>query len=320
MTLPYLAIAGAVSFAITFVFVKWLISSLKGTSLVGVDIHKRSQPRIPEMGGIAVFVGFYAGLILPLLIATDTPATPFFSPALLAILGAAFVGLLDDLFAIRKLAKAVLPFLFAVPLGVLLYLSGNTLILGINVGILMVILAPLGITSAANAANMLEGFNGLGAGLGLIMSGGLILLSSLLQASEALYLLVPLFAALLAFLWFNRFPARVFPGDSLMLMTGAAVASAAIISSPSFKLYGFVLFLPMIAEVLLKARGRFRAENYGTVGNDNRLAYAGRVESLAHLVMRSGRFREWEVVAILWAIEAVLVALVLASALLLGMR
>jgi len=179
----------------------------------------------------------------------------------------------------------------------------------------MALVVPLGVTSASNAANMLEGFNGLGAGLGVIMTASLIALSLLTGAQEGLFLLFPLLGALAAFLCFNRYPARVFPGDSMTLFTGATIACAAIISSPSLKAFGALLFIPMIIEFVLKFRGHFQAENYGEIGSDGRLGWDGPVESLAHAVMRWKRLREWEIVLVIWAFEAVVcVAVIVAAA------
>src|SRR5205823_733894 len=130
----------------------------------------------------------------------------------------------------------------------------NTVLVGVDIGLLMALVVPLGVTSAGNAANMLEGFNGLGAGLGVIMTTAMIVLSILKGAQEGLFLLFPLLGALIAFLCFNRYPARVFPGDSMTLFTGATVACSAIISSPSLKTLGALLFIPMIVEFALKFR------------------------------------------------------------------
>src|SRR2546425_12627414 len=161
---------------------------------------------------------------------------------------------------------------------------------------------------------MLEGFNGLGAGLGVIMTVSLILLSVITGAQEGLFLLLPLVGALAAFLWFNRYPARVFPGDSMTLFTGATMACAAIISSPSLKTFGAFLFIPMIVEFAWKFRGHFQAENYGEIGPDGRLGWDGPIESLAHAVMRWKRLREWEIVLVLWAIELAVCAAVIFAA------
>ena len=103
----------------------------------------------------------------------------------------------------------------------------------------------------------------------------------------------------------------------MTLFAGACVACAAIISSPPLKTQGAILFAPMIAEFVLKARSHFTAENYGVSAPDGRLRYEGRIESIIHLLLRRGRFREWEVVGILWGIEA---AVSLAVIIVVGLR
>jgi UDP-N-acetylmuramyl pentapeptide phosphotransferase/UDP-N-acetylglucosamine-1-phosphate transferase len=98
----------------------------------------------------------------------------------------------------------------------------------------------------------------------------------------------------------------------MTLFAGATIASAAIVSSPSLKTFGAILFLPMVAEFFLKARGRFRAENYGIPDKEGKLHYQGRVESLTHLIMKKRPMKEWRIVILLWCIQAMIgVALVL---------
>lgn len=310
MDLPLLGAAALAAFAGTSVFLPWLIRSLQGTSAVGIDINKSSRPRIPEMGGLAVMVGFYIGVSVFTILTPEALGGSVVYAALTASLGAGVVGLMDDMFSIRKRTKAVLPFILALPLGAAVYSSGDRSIFGIDIGLLMVVAVALGITSAANATNMLEGLNGLGAGLTLIIAATLVLLGAIVGAQEGLFLLFPLMGCLAAFLLFNRYPARVFPGDSMTLFAGATLAAAAIISNPPLKAAGAVLFLPMIMEFLLKARGRFKGENYGDVLEDGHLVWQGRVESLVHMVMRWRRLKESQIVAILWGIEATVCAIV----------
>jgi len=271
---------------------------------MGKDLNKPDRRLVPEMGGLAVILGFYVGIAVITTVAPLGVPGGILYASLSACLGAGVVGLLDDMFGLRKRTKALVPFLLALPLGAAVFRQGDQSLLGLDLGILIVFVVAVGVTSAANAANMLEGLNGLGAGLGLIIAVSLIVLSALLGGSEGLFLLFPLAGALVAFLGFNRYPARVFPGDSMTLFSGAALASAAIISTPPMKTIGAILFAPMIVEFLLKARGRFQGENYGTLDEDGRLRYEGRVESLVHAVMRWRRLREWQVVAILWGLEA----------------
>lgn len=311
MDLPVLLASGIVSFSATFVLLPWLIDSLRGSAVVGIDINKPDKPRVPEMGGLGVIVGFYAGVGVFTFLAVESVSSPLFYGALTAALGAGFVGMADDMFGLRKRTKAIVPFVLSLPLGAAVYASGDLSLIGINVGLWMVAAVAMGVTSAANAANMLEGMNGLGAGLGIIIGVSMIILSFIEGASQGLFLLFPLVGGLSAFLWFNRYPARVFPGDSMTLFVGATLASAAIISSPPLKTWGAVLFIPLVVEFLLKARGRFSAENYGVVNKEGVLRYDGRIESLLHLVMRGRHLREWQVVGTLWALEASVCAAVI---------
>jgi len=319
MDLLVLLASAMVSFVAVCLFLPWLIKSLRGTTLVGKDLNKPHSPLVPEMGGIAVILGFYAGVAVLVGLTAPVATNAVFFAALSACLGAGIVGLMDDMFRLRKRSKAILPFVLALPLGAVVYASKNTVLLGVDIGILMAVAVPVGVTSASNAANMLEGFNGLGAGLGIIITASLIALSFLTNAQEGLFLLFPLLGALSAFLLFNRYPARVFPGDSMTLFTGATIGCAAIISSPSLKTFGAILFFPMILEFILKLRGRFQGENYGKIGQDGRLVWNGRIESLAHAIMKWRPLREWEIVGILWAVELIIaVALVLTVGLKLG--
>jgi UDP-N-acetylglucosamine--dolichyl-phosphate N-acetylglucosaminephosphotransferase len=99
----------------------------------------------------------------------------------------------------------------------------------------------------------------------------------------------------------------------MTLFSGATIACAAIVSSPSLKLLGALLFLPMIVEFFLKASARFEAENYGDVDAHGYLHHDGPVRSLAHFVMRARPFKEYQLVAVLWTIEAVICGVVLAT-------
>lgn len=311
--LEILVISLIVSFLTTIVTVPWLIQKLADRGLTGVDHNKFEKPRIPEMGGLAVVIGFIAGVSTLLVInkVLNEDDFPVLAAPLLAVVGAALAGIMDDLFGLRQRLKAVIPFLFAIPVGVYVVEIKTTLsfiFLSVDFGVLMVLIAPFGVTCAANAGNMLEGFNGLGAGLGIIVTVTLIIISFWFGADDTLMLLFPLLGALLAFLWFNRYPARIFPGDTLTLFMGATIACAAILGD--LKTVGAILFIPMIIEFFLKLRGHFQGENYGTPDREGYLTYEGRIESLTHLIMKIKRVKERHLVWILWSVEAILCIIV----------
>ncbi len=296
----------------TYSLLPWLIPKLKSRGIIGKDLNKPNRPEVAEMGGIAVVVGFFAGIsTLVALDGISDEGTQRLFASLSAALGAAFVGMMDDLFDLRQRHKAFLPFIIALPFGVT---TGSDIVIPyvveLSFGPYMPLVAAFAVTCAANAANMLEGFNGLGTGLGIIMSMTLLILCLIHERMDGIYLLVPLLGALIAFLYFNKYPARVFPGDTMMLFMGATIAIAGILSE--LPVQTAFIFIPMIVEFFLKIRGRFQAENYASAAGNGFLEYHGRIESLTHIFMKRFRVNERELVAFIWGIEIAMCAIVIA--------
>ncbi|MDQ2922663.1 MAG: phospho-N-acetylmuramoyl-pentapeptide-transferase [Candidatus Dormibacteraeota bacterium] len=104
-------------------------------------------------------------------------------------------------------------------------------------------LAVVAIAGTANAVNLTDGMDGLAGGLSLIAIGALVLLFTHAQPGEKAVAL-SLCGALVAFLVFNRYPARVFMGDGGALAIGYALAAMAIQQ-------GMLLLLPLIGLVFV---------------------------------------------------------------------
>jgi len=306
--------AFAAAFLMTFIIIPWLIPKLRAKGITGKDLNKPDHPEIAEMGGIAVVIGFFAGVSV-LLALDGITNKELLNVSLSVVLGAAFIGMIDDLFDLRQRQKAFFPFLLALPLGAALDPTVNLPYIGdLHLGVLMIVAAPFAITCAANAGNMLEGFNGLGTGLGVIMSVTLISLAFHHDRLDGVYLLIPLLGGLMAFLWFNKHPAKIFPGDTLMLFMGATIAVAGMLSG--LHIQTTIIFVPMIIEFFLKLRGNFLAENYSSRASNGHLEYHGRIESLTHILMKAWNLTERRLVAFVWGIEAVVCALVIITDLL----
>lgn len=106
-------------------------------------------------------------------------------------------------------------------------------------------LAVLAIVATAHAVNLTDGLDGLAAGSGAIAftSFGVIALltTNYVYTGEFCFTMV---GALLAFLWFNIYPARVFMGDAGSLALGACLATVALLLNQ-------LLMLPIIGFVYL---------------------------------------------------------------------
>ncbi len=308
------AIAFAVGFVVavvtTFLIIPWIIPRLKTRGVVGRDLNKPGSPEVAEMGGIPVVIGFFAGVSVMLAFnGLEELSQNLLNASLTAILGAAFVGIMDDLFDLRQRQKAILPLILALPLGATLDNEMYIPFVGnMKLGLAMIPIAAVAITCAANAANMLEGFNGLGAGLGIMMTSTLIILSLVHNRLDAMYVLIPMLGALVAFFWFNKYPAKIFPGDTMMLFMGATLAAAGLLSD--LQLQTSFIFIPMIVEFGLKLRGHFEAENYASKSINGYLEYHGRIESLTHVFMKRFKLTEKTLVELIWALEATMCAIV----------
>jgi UDP-N-acetylglucosamine--dolichyl-phosphate N-acetylglucosaminephosphotransferase len=309
--------SGVIALITTLILTRQLIPILKKQKIENPDLNKKDRPFIPEMGGIGVIFAFFLAMNFSLYWITSIDFR-FFAIVLFTIMGVSFVGILDDLLDLHQLTKSILPFIIAIPLGI--GLPDRTLTLpfagGVDINVWMVLLVPLGITTVTNLSNILEGFNGLGVGLGIIITSTLIIISFITQELQGLFLFIPLLGALCGFFYFNKFPSKIFPGDTLMFFQGAVIGCAAIIGN--LKTIAAILYLPLLVEFILKARGKFPAKNHGNIIEDGTLTYKGKIYSLSHLLMIRFKVTEKKLVAILWLVEATLCAVMIIVAFWLG--
>jgi phospho-N-acetylmuramoyl-pentapeptide-transferase len=104
-------------------------------------------------------------------------------------------------------------------------------------------LAVIAIVATANAVNLTDGMDGLAGGLSVIAVAALVLLLRGAPAGEKA-VAMSLCGAVVAFLVFNRYPARVFMGDTGALAIGYALAAMAIQQ-------GMLILLPLLALVFV---------------------------------------------------------------------
>jgi UDP-N-acetylglucosamine--dolichyl-phosphate N-acetylglucosaminephosphotransferase len=274
-----LGFVAVVAFGAAF-FGTWiLIPRLRRAGIVGPDVHKPEKPEIPEMGGLAIVAGFGAGVLLAISLATFWSRFPSLDVvALLAVLCTVLLttllGVTDDLIGIRQWIKALLPVIAALPL-VVVRVGVSTLripfIGQVDFGpFYALVLVPLGITGAANAVNMLAGFNGLEVGMGLVAMGALAGIAASAHALTALALLLAGIGALLGILYFNWYPARIFVGDVGTLSIGAIIAAAVIVGN--FEWAGVMVIFPYALDFLIKAAHGFPSRGWwGELRGDGKL-------------------------------------------------
>ncbi len=322
---PLILLSFAISFLVTLAVAKWWIPTAHRLGIVGKDMNKHAKPEVAEMGGIAVVSGFVAGVLYYIGLSTFYLGRGEFLIYTLAALSTVLIifciGLMDDLLGwkigLKRWQKPLLTLAAALP--IMAVNAGESSValpfLGtVELGFLFPLLVvPAGVVGAANAFNMLAGYNGLEAGMGVIILGALGYVSwSTGNGWVAVIAGVMLFS-LLGFLRYNWYPARLFPGDSMTYTVGALIACVAVLGN--MEKLALVLFLPYFLDFLLPLRRGFNVEAFGVPRGDGTLLpkYNG-IYDLTHLALKvqlrlRGRATEQGVTLILLGGEALLAAL-----------
>jgi UDP-N-acetylglucosamine--dolichyl-phosphate N-acetylglucosaminephosphotransferase len=155
----------------------------------------------------------------------------------------------------------------------------------IDLGIIYpLVIVPIGIVGASNVYNMVAGYNGLEAGMGVIILSTLGYFAFVNDKQNAMILAICMVSALIAFLYFNWYPAKVFPGDTMTYTVGALAACIAILGD--LEKVAVVLFLPYAFDFIIQATGGFRKEAFAKANEDGSLEmpYKG-LYHLTHLAI-----------------------------------
>ncbi len=243
------------------------------------DKFHASKAGVPVGGGLLVVI------MVSLLFALMIPALNYFGIDVTSIhrnsqaevnilfftfLSFAILGLYDDIkkffhfndskfFGLRMRQKLILQIILAVIISCMIYFQLEISILHIPfVGTLQlsyfyIPFATFVIVAFANAVNITDGLDGLASGLLLFSSFGLWILSSTILDIPLSVFLALWLGALISFLYFNVFPARIFMGDVGSLAFGATLAVVGLLLGKVIALLiiGFI-FVAEIASSLMQ--------------------------------------------------------------------
>jgi UDP-N-acetylglucosamine--dolichyl-phosphate N-acetylglucosaminephosphotransferase len=315
----YLVAAFAISLISSYAVVRGIYPRLQKAGMVGRDVNKPERPEVAEMGGIGVVAGMCMGVLACIFFNVFSGfgfELDFVLAALASVLMLAIVGMVDDLLDIPQSVKALLPLVAGIPL-MAMRAAGSTVMSlpffgPVDFGYIYIFIAiPMGIAVASNLTNMLAGFNGLEAGMGIVLISSASLAAIYLGSAEALVLYVPLIGALAGFLILNRYPSKVFPGDVATLTIGATLAAGSIIGN--FETIAALLLLLYVADFFVKLANRFPSSKWWGEWKGGKLyPVEGKVRGLCQLIMKhSGGISEQKLVLLLILSQAAVSALVL---------
>ncbi len=229
---------------LTIIFITSLIAALLVTfitRLAARKLHfgevpsdrKMHEKIMPHMGGIGIFAGFIWGILISslLLPAVFEQIISSYSGIIIASFFAVLLGAYDDLKGMNAAQKFSGEFIIA---AILIFSGFSIKILDlpfgftIDLGIWSVLLSFLWLVGLINAVNLMDGLDGLAAGVISISVIVIIFGAVQVQNWALLVVCLALLAGLFGFLKFNYHPASIFMGDTGSLFLGLLLAALSI--------------------------------------------------------------------------------------------
>ena len=235
------------------------------------DLVKTHKEPIAYLGGIGMLVGLTVGILAGIYCLREEE---ILGPALKWLLGilaggaiACSVGLTDDIFELnptKKILGQVAAAIILLLVGIvpnLQFLTGSPLNLPISHNILVVLgvgIVIFFVLGATNSLNLLDGLDGLCAGVTAIIAAAMLLLAVHLATwgysdtgdPVRIIICLGLVGGVCGFLPFNRHPAKIFMGDAGSMLLGFMVAALMLLFAewvPRWWLASIVVFgLPIL--------------------------------------------------------------------------
>lgn len=315
-----------ISYFVTFQMIPFWRKRAMALKISGKDIHKIHSEEVAEMGGITIMMGFTAGLMVYIALLSYYNHNIERIALILAVMSSisigTIVGILDDILGwkigLKQWQKPLMMLFAALPLMALsfkysfLYIP---LVSSLDIGIFYALLViPITLIGTSNGFNMVGGYNGLETGMGIILLSSISFLSIIMGSRYVALIGFIMVFALLAFLQFNKFPAKIFPGDTMTYSVGALFGILALMSH--LEIPAGLMFIIYIVQFILKARGKMKKESFSALNPDGslKLRYDGiyGVEHVALVVLKKFKKKVYEkdIVHFLWVAQLIVCIIV----------
>ncbi|MGI6491518.1 MAG: phospho-N-acetylmuramoyl-pentapeptide-transferase [Peptococcaceae bacterium] len=242
------SIALVITLSMGFLLIPWL-KRLKFGQNIRSDGPSRHLQKAgtPTMGGIIFLIGISAAVLFV------APQRVDALVVLVLTLGYGLIGFLDDYIKIvfkrslglkareKLLGQIILALLLAI--GVVFWLDTGTALVvpfsgffiagGIQLEMgwwLFLAFTLVVMVGTANAVNLTDGLDGLASGASFVVALAMMFLSLQAGKEGVAVVMAAMSGGCLGFLYFNRYPAKVFMGDTGSLALGGGLAAAAVVT------------------------------------------------------------------------------------------
>jgi len=255
-----------------------LIASLILVPIVGkvaLDLNIVARPNArkvhekptPEMGGLAIYSAFMLGCLFVL------PVDRQFMAMLIGGFIIVLCGVIDDM--VEMQARYKLLFQIIAALIVIFYgqinLGNINLPLGIRIefGGISTFITILWVVGITNAVNLIDGLDGLCAGVSAIILATFAMLAFSMGRMDIVLISLLLCGAIIGFLFYNFNPASIFMGDTGALFIGFMISTISLLGfkSSTFFTLGpaiLILMIPIMDTMLSIIRRKVKGVSFST--------------------------------------------------------
>ncbi|MDX6766290.1 MAG: MraY family glycosyltransferase [Candidatus Methylacidiphilales bacterium] len=262
------AILGLVGILVALLVTPWVIHlGEKGWGLDRPDNYrKKHRQPVSRLGGVPVLFGFLIAVSVVFFFHPEY--TTRWLPVLVTVVLMFGLGFWDDLRPLGARLKLFCQILIAV-LAYCLGLSIESVTypgsgVSVNLGALGFWVSIFWLISVPNIVNLIDGVDGLAAGLGALLLCTLGYVGWSMGQTDVSWVSFSLVGVLLGFLCFNFPPARIFLGDGGAYLIGSAVACLSLVSANKGAVAAVILVmmvalgLPIMDTLFALVRRAFR--------------------------------------------------------------
>ena len=241
-------IVSAIAFLSIYAFTPILIKFLEKRNLSVKDVNKKGNVMVPRHGGISIVIGLIASEIA---LYAFFPISEILAIIITSVLGFS-VGIIDDKKTMGGWFKPLALAFCAAPILLLGAYDSNLdfpLFGSVKIPSLYLALVVFMIPITGNTINSIDVLNGIASGVTTIASFALAISLFIIQNYEIGIACLCLAFASLAFYKYHKFPSRIFPGDSGVVMFGATYGAIAIVGQ--VEIIAAVAILPAVINSFL---------------------------------------------------------------------
>ncbi|WP_210367174.1 MraY family glycosyltransferase [Bacillus sp. REN3] len=235
-----LIVAFFVSFFTVLVATPFVIKLAHKINATDKPNHRKVHEKVmPRLGGLAIFLGVIAGFFAAGLYTQKI--TGISIGAILIVI----LGILDDKYELSakvKLLGQIAAAGVVVSTGLTIEFISIPFLEKFNLGIWSIPVTIFWIVAITNAINLIDGLDGLAAGISSIGIATIAFMAGAAGKSLILTLALILLGSTLAFLFYNFHPAKIFMGDTGALFLGYSIGILSLLGLyKSVTLFSFIV-------------------------------------------------------------------------------